>query len=267
MKKNLVFIAFSLFVCVVLGSCVSSTTAAGAVNADRKQLMIFSEEEMNEGANESYAQIIEESKKSGTLNTDKNTYNRVNTIAKRLIEQVPSFRTDALNWDWQVNVIKEDTVNAWCMPGGKIVVYTGIIETLSLTDAQLAAVMGHEIAHALREHSREQASKEALKNLGIQAIGKFANLSDTSLSIVAMASQYAVTLPFSRANETEADHIGTELMARAGYDPYEAVNVWKKMSQLSGDAVPALMSTHPSHENRIKDLTVIAEKVYPLYKK
>ncbi len=235
------------------------------MGADRKQLLIVSEATMEQSAVESYSQVLEEAKNNKTLNTDAAMTARVRGIADKLIAQTGAFREDALKWDWQVNVITDDTVNAWCMPGGKIVVYTGIIKSLDLTDAQLAAVMGHEIAHALREHSRERASQEQIKAAGLSAVSAVAGLDETKAGLLALAAQYTISLPFSRSHETEADHIGTELMARAGYNPEEAVAVWKKMSELSGSSVPELMSTHPSHESRIKDLEEISRKVYPLY--
>ena len=250
---------------VFLTSCFTTTTSAGSVGADRKQVMLISEEAIEESANESYAEVLAEAKTAGTLNKNAATVQRVQKIAKLLIAQTGTFREDALSWDWQVNVITDETVNAWCMPGGKIVVYTGIIESLQLTDGELAAVMGHEIAHALREHSREQASQEGLQNLGIAAAASVLGLEETGTQLLGVAAQFTFGLPFSRKHETEADHIGTELMARAGYDPYEAVNIWKKMSAASSGEIPEIMSTHPSHESRISDLQVIAEKVYPLY--
>ena len=267
MKKRilpkLIFLAFPF---VLLTSCLTTTTAAGSVGADRKQVMLISEEAIEQSANESYAEVLAEAKKAGKLNTNSSTVQRVQKIAKLLIAQTPTFREDALSWDWQVNVISDETVNAWCMPGGKIVVYTGIIDTLQLTDGELAAVMGHEIAHALKEHSRERASQEGLQNLGVAAAATILGLDEESYQLLGIAAQYTLTLSFSRKHETEADHIGTELMARAGYDPYDAVNIWKKMSAASGAQPPEIMSTHPSHESRISDLQVIAEKVYPLYK-
>lgn len=266
--KNIFTVLISSIImmsCFSCFSCFTTTTSAGNVGADRSQLMLVSEEEMEESANTSYAEVIAEAKKAGTLNVDKTVVARVNKVAKNLIAQTGTFREDALSWDWQINVITDETVNAWCMPGGKIVVYTGIIDSLSLTDAQLAAVLGHEIAHALREHSREQASSEAVKNAGLAVVSSVAGLSDTSSSLLSLATQYTITLPFSRKHETEADHIGTELMARAGYDPNEAVNVWEKMNSLGGTSIPEILSTHPSNDSRIKDLKVIVEKVYPLY--
>ncbi len=266
MKKNF-FCTLAAIVLPILflTGCLTTTTSAGTVGADRKQLMLVSEEEMEKSADESYAQVLAEAKKAGTLNKNSTQLNRVKKIADLLIAQTPTFRSDALSWNWQVNVISDSTVNAWCMPGGKIVVYTGIIDSLQLTDGELAAVMGHEIAHALKEHSREQASQAGLQNLGVSAAAAVLGLEETGTQLLGIAAQFTVGLPFSRKHETEADHIGTELMARAGYNPYEAVNIWKKMASLSGSQPPEIMSTHPSHESRIADLQEIAQKVYPLY--
>ncbi len=265
MKKNIKALLASLAIITLAGCATTSTTSAGAVDADRSQLMLISEEQMEESAKQSYSEVLAEAKKAGTLNTNASYNTRVANVAKKLIAQTGTFREDALKWDWQVNVITEDTVNAWCMPGGKIVVYTGIIKSLDLTDAQLAAVMGHEIAHALREHSREQASREVLKSAGVSTVSQLLGLGDLGASALNLAAQYTVTLPFSRSHETEADHIGTELMARAGYDPNEAVTVWEKMSALGSSSGPEIMSTHPSNQSRITDLKEIVTKVYPLY--
>lgn len=243
-----------------------STTEGGEVGANRKQMMLISEAQMEASANKSYAEVLADAKKKGVLLPASDPQSqRVKAIATRLIGKTTVFRSDAKDWKWQVNVIKDETVNAWCMPGGKIVVYTGIIDALKLTDGELAAVMGHEIAHALKEHSREQASKEVLQELGVAVIATAAGLGDAGTAMLQIGTQLGVTLPFSRKCETEADHMGTELMARAGYDPYEAVNIWEKMNALGGGQPPEVLSTHPSNDSRISDLKSIAKKVYPLY--
>ena len=250
---------------VLLTGCFTSSTQAGLVGADRRQLLLVSSETMDQSAAQAYTQTLRSARSKGELNIDPILTKRVQNIAKRLIAQTGVFRKDALKWNWQVNVINEDTINAWCMPGGRIVVYSGIIKRLDLTDAQLAAVMGHEMAHALREHSREQASTDQIKNIGIFAVAAAAGLGDAGAQALNLASEYTISLPFSRSHETEADHIGTELMARAGYDPNEAVKVWEKMTKISGGRVPEILSTHPSNESRIKDLKEIAKKLEPLY--
>jgi len=266
MKKLFITFAIILSTSLFFTSCLTTTTNAGSVGADRKQLLLISEEEIEQSAQESYAQVLEEAQKAGKLNKNAQTVQRVQKIANNLIAQTGTFRSDAPSWNWQVNVISDNTVNAWCMPGGKIVVYTGIIDTLKLTDGELAAVMGHEIAHALKEHSRERASQSNLQNMGVVLTSVALGLNKTKTEMLGMAAQFTFGLPFSRKHETEADRMGTELMARAGYDPYEAVNIWKKMASLSSEQPPELLSTHPSHETRISDLQVIAKKVYPLYK-
>lgn len=265
MKKN-AFIFAAIFAALLsFTSCLTTTTNAGSVGADRKQILLVSEEEIEQSAQQSYAEVLQEAQKAGTLNRDAATVQRVQKIANNLIPQTGVFRSDAPSWNWQVNVITDNTVNAWCMPGGKIVVYTGIINGLKLTDGELAAVMGHEIAHALKEHSRERASQSTLQNMGVVLTSAALGLKKEGTQMLGMAAQFTFGLPFSRKHETEADRMGTELMARAGYDPYEAVNVWKKMAALSSEQPPELLSTHPSHETRINDLQSIAKKVYPLY--
>jgi len=157
------------------------------------------------------------------------------------------------------------------MPGGKIAVYTGIIEKVHITDDELAAVMGHEISHALREHGRERASQQMAAGVGASLAGVVADIFLPGSGQLATAgagagAQLGVLLPYSRAHETEADRMGVELAARAGYDPRAAVALWQKMAKLSsGGAPPKLLSTHPSHEDRIKDLTEFSQKVMPLY--
>ncbi|MBE9863297.1 M48 family metallopeptidase [Campylobacter concisus] len=261
MKK----ILLTLLTASMLITGCTSVTKSGVVGADRKQFMLVSSEAMEQSSAQAYVKTLTAARSKGELNVDPILTKRVQDIAKKLIAQTGVFREDALKWKWQVNVINEDTLNAWCMPGGRIVVYSGIIKKLNLTDAQLAAVMGHEIAHALREHSREQASTDQLKNIGIFAVATATGLGDLGASALGLATQYTISMPFSRSHETEADHIGTELMARAGYDPKEAVEVWVKMSKMNVGKVPEILSTHPSNESRIKDLKEVAAKLEPVY--
>lgn len=157
-------------------------------------------------------------------------------------------------------------VNAWCMPGGKIAVYSGLIEKLKITDDELAAVMGHEIAHALREHSRERASEQAIAGIGISIVAAVAGVGQIGQKGMEYAYQGLLGLPNSRSHETEADRIGVELAARAGYDPRAAITLWQKMGQTGGNEPPKFMSTHPPRADRVKDLTNYSEKVMPLYR-
>ena len=261
--------------CVAMLVACSSvqTTKPGLIGIDREQSMssLVSESELEQGAAQAYTQIIGEAKAQGTLNTNSKMTARVRAIATRLIPHVGAFRDDARNWDWQVNVLQSDDLNAWAMPGGRIAFYSGIIETLNLTDAEIAAIMGHEIAHALREHSRERASEQAVTSLITQGgaiIGSALSGYDlTGLTQPAqMVAQLTFGLPNSRLHETEADRIGVELAARAGFDPRAAISVWQKMAKLSGGkSGPEFLSTHPSNESRISDLQIYSQKVMGLY--
>lgn len=254
---------------LMLSACVSvQTTKSGAIGLDRVQKMsiLVSEEELEQGAVASYAQIIGEAKQEGNLNTDEAMTRRVRAVADRLIPTVGTFREDAIDWEWEVNVIESDQLNAWAMPGGKIAFYSGIIEQLQLSDAEIAAIMGHEISHALREHSRERASEQANKAVVLQILSAATSTGETAQSVADQVYTYLRGLPNSRLHETESDRMGVELMARAGYDPRAAISVWEKMAQISGGkSGPEFMSTHPSNETRIKDLTDYAARVMPLY--
>lgn len=262
----------AILIALLLGSltaCVSvKTTESGTIGIDRTQRMssLVSAEEMNRGAVAAYAQVIGKARQDRQLNTDVKLTRRVRAIADRLIPTVGVFRKDARAWDWQINVINSNQLNAWAMPGGKIAFYSGIINTLQLTDAEIAAIMGHEIAHALREHSRERASEQATKNLLFAIVGTAIGARRTTQVLAEAVVATTLSLPKSRAHETESDRIGVELMARAGYDPRSAIRVWQKMAQATGGkSGPEFMSTHPSPATRIKDLTKYAQKVMPLY--
>jgi len=262
--------AIVVWLVAALAAC-STTTEQGTVGVQRSQLLLVSSAELDKAAAAQYQQVIQTEAPKGNVNKDPLQAERVRNIAKRLIPQTAVFRKDALDWKWEVNVITSPEVNAWCMPGGKIAVYTGIIEKVHITDDELAAVMGHEISHALREHGRERASQQMAAGVGASLAGVVADIFLPGSGQLATAgagagAQLGVLLPYSRAHETEADRMGVELAARAGYDPRAAVALWQKMAKLSsGGAPPKLLSTHPSHEDRIKDLTEFSQKVMPLY--
>lgn len=243
-----------------------STTQGGTVGIDRRQAMspLVSGQQLEQQAALAYTDLLGKEAKQGDLNPDPAQTARVRRIAARLIAQTAIFRPDARNWDWQVNIIRADEVNAWCMPGGKIVVYTGILDKLKPSDDEIAAVIGHEIAHALREHAREQASGRTLAQLGLLG-ASLVGAGQNTVSAAGQLYQLGVALPYSRTHETEADRIGVELAARAGYDPRAAVSVWDKMGQLGGSRPPQFLSTHPSPESRMRDLRQYAGKVMPLY--
>jgi Zn-dependent protease with chaperone function len=243
----------------------ATTTERGAVGIERRQLLLVSSEEMNRGAALAYQKTLRQASLKDAVNRDAEQVGRVRTIAARIIPQTGVFRKDAPGWKWEVNVISSPEVNAWCMPGGKIAFYTGILEKLRLTDDEAAAIMGHEIAHALREHGRERASQQiaqsAVIGIGAAALG----LGWGAADLANLAADVTFSLPNSRGQETEADRIGVELAARAAYDPRAAITLWQKMGQLGGGQPPQWLSTHPSHDTRIRDLEVYAQQVLPLY--
>jgi predicted Zn-dependent protease len=240
------------------------TTQPGAVGVQRKQIMMVSEEEVEKGAQVAYQQELDKARKQGALNPDPKTYQRVQAITRRLIPQTTVFRPDAAQWKWEVNVQESDDVNAYCMPGGKIMVYTGLIDQLKATDAELAAVIGHEIAHALREHSRERLSRAYVEQIALAGLGIVTGAGESTMQLAQQVSAVTFTLPHSREQEAEADRIGLELMARGGYDPNAAISLWQKMSKLGGGG-PEFLSTHPSGESRIRDLQASVPRVMTLY--
>jgi len=251
---------------LALASCQTvQTTQPGAVGVGRQQAMLLSAGEVDKSAVQAYQQEMKKAAGKNTLNRDAGQVARVRTIAQRLIPATAAFRADAPKWAWEVNVITSADVNAWCMPGGKIAVYTGLIEKLKITDDELAAVMGHEIAHALREHGRERASQQYAQSAVIGIGAALLGLGDTGAGLVNIVADVTIGLPYSREFEVEADRVGVELAARAGYDPRAAVTLWQKMGQAGGGAPPQFLSTHPSPQNRASDLTNYAARVMPLY--
>ncbi len=259
-------ILLALLITLTLGGCETvQTTESGAVGVQRTQRMSFSSAEVNGAAAQAYSQTMQEARNKGILNRNPAQVNRVRTIANRLIPATAAFRKDGPGWQWEVNVISSDEVNAWCMPGGKRAVYTGLIEKLQVTDDELAAVMGHEIAHALREHGREKASQQQAQatvvNIGAALLG----LGNVATSLAGVVANVTWGLPNSREFEHEADNVGVELAARAGYDPRAAITLWQKMASASGGGGPGFLSTHPSAANRIAELQKSSARVMPLY--
>lgn len=252
---------------MVTGCQTVQTTQGGAVGVERKQSMLVSAKEVEQASASNYKETIGEARKKGALNADPAQTERIRGIARRLIPQVGVFRQDALSWQWEVNVIESDELNAWCMAGGKIAFYSGLIEKLKVTDDEAAAVMGHEISHALREHARERVSNAMATGIGVQVVGALVGLGNTGMQLTSVLADVTFNKPNSRTHETEADRMGVELAARAGYDPRAAITLWHKMGQISGGQPPQWLSTHPSHESRIKDLEAYSARVMPLYEK
>jgi len=257
---------FAAAAILTLAACETvQTTQSGVVGVNREQRMAVSAEAIDQAANQQYAELMAKERQKGTLNRNPAQVQRVKAVASRIIPQTVNFRPDARAWSWEVNVLTSPEVNAWCMPGGKMAVYTGLIEKLHITDDELAAVMGHEIAHALREHARERASEQMVAG-GLISVGTaLLGLGDIGQQGAEFAYMGLLGLPNSRRHETEADRVGIELAARAGYDPRAAVSLWQKMGQLGGSEPLKFLSTHPSQSDRLSDLTNYSQRVMPLY--
>ena len=255
---------------------VTAQTQQDGVDVKRSRLLLLPASTVERSAAQQYGQLMRAAAQKGVLNVDKVQVERLRNIARALIPHSTRFNKDAERWRWEVNVISSKTVNAFCMPGGKIVFFTGIIESLQLTDDEIAVIMGHEVGHALLEHGRARMSEQVLKNVGVSIAAAVLNLGQLSTEVLAQAANLAVSLPYARGQESDADLVGMELAARSGYDPRAAVAVWQKMQKL-GQAFsggpggrgqpPQFLSTHPSHETRIRDISAALPKVLPLYQK
>ncbi|PNK60528.1 M48 family metallopeptidase [Psychrobacter sp. FDAARGOS_221] len=266
MKKFLIrsTLAASLSVMALTGC--SSTTNSGVLGSERQQLLLVSNEQIMQAATQGYNELIQDAQRKRILDTDPALSARLNRISRNLIQQVGLYRADATKWNWEVHTIKSNEMNAFVLPGGKIMFYTGIVNNLQLTDAEIAAIMGHEMAHAIREHSREKASSQQLTQVGLGVAASVFGLSQGQAQAASIVSDLGINLPNSRTQESEADKIGLVLMAKAGYDPNAAVTLWEKMSKASQGAPPQFLSTHPSSTTRINTLRSLIPSVMPYYK-
>ncbi len=243
-----------------------TTTSGSAVGADRSQLLLVSSAQLDQMSSAAYGKLKAEASAKGVLNKDRDSLTRVRTIASRLQQHTSVFRRDAPDWQWEVNVISSDERNAFCMPGGKIMVYSGLISQLNLSDAEIAIVLGHEIAHALREHSREQVSQAMAAQAAIGLGAAVMGAGQATADMAGAGYQALVATRFSRNHETEADRIGLELTARAGYDPRAGVTLWQKMiSANQGGRPPEFLSTHPAEASRVRAIEKLLPTVLPLY--
>jgi predicted Zn-dependent protease len=249
----------TLAVALLVTACATSPTG-------RKQLMLVSESQAISASRQAYAQEMGKYQKEGKLVSDPRVLERVRKITERLVAQAVKMRPDSAQWQWSVQVIDDPkTVNAWCMAGGRMAVYTGLILKVDPTDDELAQVMGHEIAHALANHTAERMSTAMAANAGIIAAGLMSDNPGQTMAMAAAAATVAIKLPNSRTSENEADQIGIELAARAGYDPRAAITLWQKMAKVGGGAPPEFLSTHPSDATRQERLGALAPKMMPYY--
>ena len=249
-----------------LGACTTvNTTAPGAVGIARQQSFLVSAEAVQNAAGQSYAQTLTEGRGKGLINNKPAMLARVQAVSRRVIAQVGTFRPDARGWNWEITVMDTPEINAWCMAGGKIMVYSGLIDKLQPTDAELAALMGHEIAHALREHTREAVSRSVGQQLVLGGLAAATGASASTVQIANAVAQVTYSLPHGREQETESDRIGLELMARAGYDPHAAVTFFQKLGRAAPSNAPSWLSTHPQSQARAADLKAYISRVMPLY--
>ena len=253
-------LAIAIACAAVVAGCATSPTG-------RKQLMLVSEGQAISASRQAYVQEMGKYKREGKLVTDPRVLNRVKVITERLVAQAVKMRPDSAKWEWTVEVIDDpQNVNAWCMAGGRMAVYTGLLLKIDPTDDELAQVMGHEIAHALANHTAERMSVAMASQAGVLAAGIFSDNPGQAMAMAAVAAKLAVDLPNSRTAETEADRIGIELAARAGYDPRAAITLWQKMAKVGGGgAPPAFLSTHPSDAQRQQRLAALVQQMMPYY--
>lgn len=218
-------------------------------------------------AEKQYAALTQKASQQRALMPDDHPQTvRLRRIMTELLPAAPKWNAKAKNWKWEVNLINSpDTINAFCMPGGKIAFFTGILDKLKLTDDEVALIMGHEIAHALREHARERAAKQAITNIGVVGVAVVTG-SNAAGQLASMGGDL-LGRRFSRSDETEGDLIGMELAARAGYDPRAGITLWEKMAAASKGAPPQWLSTHPSNETRIQTIKANLKDVIPLYER
>jgi predicted Zn-dependent protease len=242
---------------------------ASAPVTGRHQFMMVSEGEAIQASAQAYQEVIQQER--GKVNNDPALERRVREITGRLVAQAVKYRPETADWKWEVKVIDEpETLNAWAMAGGKMAIYTGIINKLRLTDDEIAQIMGHEISHALAKHTAERMSVAAAQQLGLQVasalLGGGSTTSQLALQGAAIATTVGVQLPNSRQQEAEADRIGIELAAKAGYDPNAAVSLWQKMIQATGAKGKSdFLSTHPASEKRVESLAALVPKMMPYY--
>jgi Zn-dependent protease with chaperone function len=264
---------FLMFAFVFLGACASNgqkhlaPTDGVRVGESSSLRNLVPASQLEQTAARQYQDMKSQAASKHALASDNNPQViRLRAIAKKILPYAQVWNPDAQNWKWEINVFVSDEVNAFCMPGGKIAFYTGILEKLKLNDDEVAMVMGHEVAHALREHARDRLAKSQLGNLGANVLSQALGLGSLGSQAINQGVQL-VGLSFSRSDEKEADLVGMDLAARAGYDPRAGISLWQKMGQLSKDRPAEWLSTHPSGDSRIYEIQRNLPDVLPLYAK
>lgn len=240
-------------------------TSCGSVPiTGRKQLNLVSDSEVLQSSLASYTSFMTEVKQKKLISTQKTQSDQVTRVGKRIAAATEAYlkavglESEIQNFAWEFNLVKSDEINAWCMPGGKIVVYEGIMKIIG-SDDELAVVLGHEVAHAVAKHANERMSQQAAAQMGANVLGavlagKSSQTQSIAQSVYGLGAQYGVMQPFSRKHESEADEMGLVLMTIAGYNPDVAISFWKKMDSVSSNNTPEFLSSHPSHQTRISDI-------------
>jgi len=255
--------AFLLAAGATAGSAALAQVDVGKPSQFRK---LVSAEQLEAAAAQQYVQTVGEARAKGALMPESHPQvQRLRAMARRIIPHTPQWNSRATAWNWEINLFKSDQINAFCMPGGKIAFYTGILDTLRLNDDEAAMIMGHEMAHALREHGRERIGKTQATGMGLSALSQLLGLGDLG-NVAANIGTQLLALQFSREDESEADLVGLELAARSAYAPQAAASLWRKMTAASGGGGSAkFLSTHPSGPDRIRQLEANAPRVQGLY--
>ena len=267
MKNSNLFLLYLLVMAMMLTSC-GSVPITG-----RKQLNLVSDEQVLQSSLQSYTSFMSTAK----ISTQKTQSEKVTRVGKKIAAATEAYlksvglESEIKNFAWEFNLVKDTEVNAWCMPGGKIVVYEGIMKLMS-SDAELAVVLGHEVAHAVAKHSNERMSQQMLAEYGANAVGVLTQGKSSATQTIAqqvygLGANYGIMQPFSRKHETEADYMGLVLMAIAGYNPDVAVTFWQKMAAQSTTKVPEFLSSHPSDATRIADIQAKLAEVKKQYYK
>ena len=269
--KRVLLYAVLMSVCALAGAPVVAREGV-EVGKESAFANLVPAAEVENSARQQYAQMLKEAASKNALGPDDHPQVlRLRRISKELIPFALQWNPRAKDWNWEVNLIGSNQINAFCMPGGKIAFYTGILNQLKLSDDEVAMVMGHEIAHALREHARERMGKsvatDGLARIGSTIAAAAFGINPNLTDFVAKQGANLITLKFSRDDETEADLVGMELAARAGYNPESGVTLWQKMSEANKGAPPQWLSTHPSGSSRIQEIQANLPKVMPLYER
>jgi predicted Zn-dependent protease len=258
----------ALALLVLPGAALLAQTREGVdVGGNSAFSKLVSADQVERSAAQQYAQLLSQANGKGALGSkDDPQVVRLRTIARKIIPFAVEWNPRAKDWRWEVNLLGSSQVNAFCMPGGKIAFYSGILQKLKLSDDEVAMVMGHEIAHALREHARERMGKNAATGIGANLLSQVLGLGQVGQTVTNYGAQL-LTLEFSRSDESEADLVGMELAARAGYNPRAGVTLWQKMGAANGSGPPQWLSTHPSGSSRIAEIEANLPKVMPLYER